>query len=62
MPSDRKPTRWGLRTLAFLGLVLLAIGISTLQGHYTVLTLAFLLIGLVGGMICSVRGIGAILK
>jgi hypothetical protein len=62
MPTDRRPIRWGVRTLAYLGLVLLSIGISTLQGHYTLLTLAGLLIGLVGATICSVRGISTILK
>ncbi|HST84285.1 MAG TPA: hypothetical protein VLL08_21290 [Kineosporiaceae bacterium] len=62
MPTDRRPIRWGVRTLAYLGLVLLSLGISTLQGHYTLLTLAGLLIGLIGAMICSVRGISTILK
>lgn len=51
-----------MRTLAFLGLALLTIGMSTLHGHYTLLTLTCLLIGLVGAMICTVRGIGSTLK
>ena len=57
MATDRRPIRWGVRTLLYLGLALLAIGVSTVQGHYTLLTLAGLLIGLVGAMICSIRGI-----
>jgi peptidoglycan/LPS O-acetylase OafA/YrhL len=57
MPTDRRPPRWGVRTLAFLVLALLCIGISTLQGHYTVLSLTGLLVGLIGAMICSVRGL-----
>jgi len=62
MPTDRRPPRWGVRTLLYLGLALLSIGVSTVQGHYTLLTLAGLLIGLVGGMICTVRGIATTLK
>jgi hypothetical protein len=55
--TDRRPPRWGVRTLWFLALALLCIGASTLQGHYTVLTLTGLLVGFVGAMICSVRGL-----
>jgi peptidoglycan/LPS O-acetylase OafA/YrhL len=62
MSSDRRPPRWGVRTLACLGLALLSIGVSSLQGHYTILTLAGLLLGLIGAMICSLRGIGTLLK
>ena len=62
MPNDRRPPRWGVRTLAYLALALLSIGGSTLQGHYTLLTLAGLLIGLGGAMFCTVRGIGTIMK
>jgi len=62
MPTDRRPARWGVRTLACLGLALLSIGISTVQGYYTLLTLTGLLIGLIGGMVCTVKGIGAFLK
>jgi hypothetical protein len=62
MPTERPPARWGVRTLVYLGLALLSIGVSTLQGHYTVLTFAGLLIGLVGAMICTVRGIGSTLR
>jgi hypothetical protein len=62
MPTDRRPPRWGVRTLAFLALALLSIGLSTLQGHYTLLTLAGLLIGLIGAMFCSLRGIATLMK
>jgi hypothetical protein len=57
MPTDRRPARWGVRTLAYLALALLAIVVSAGQGHYTLLTLAGLLIGLAGGAYCSIRGI-----
>ena len=57
MPTDRRPPRWGVRTLAFLALALLCIGVSSLQGHYTLLTLAGLLVGFIGAMVCSVRGL-----
>ena len=62
MPTDRRPPRWGVRTLAFLALALLSIGISTLQGYYTLLTLVGLLIGLVGALICSLRGVSTLLR
>jgi hypothetical protein len=62
MPTDRRPPRWGVRTLAYLALALLSIGVSALQGHYTLLSLAGLVIGLVGGLICSVRGIATTFK
>ena len=62
MPSDRRPVRWGVRTLLYLTLALLAIVISNLQNHYTLLTLAGLLIGLIGAMICTVRGIAALYR
>jgi hypothetical protein len=57
MRTDRRPPRWGVRTLAFLTLALLCIGISALQGYYTLLTLTGLLIGFVGATVCSVRGL-----
>ncbi len=56
-PTDRRPPRWGVRTLAFLALALLCIGLSTLQGHYTLLTLAGLLIGWVGP--CSAASVAS---
>ena len=62
MPTDRKPIRWGVRTLAYLGLVLLSMAVSALQGHYTMLSLTGVLIGLVGATVCTVRGISTILK
>jgi|tagenome__1003787_1003787.scaffolds.fasta_scaffold16975560_2 hypothetical protein len=62
MPTDRRPPRWGVRTLTFLVLALLSIGVSTLQGHYTLLSLAGLLVGLGGAFFCSIRGIAAILR
>ena len=60
MPTDRPPTRWGVRTLAFLTLALLAIGGSALQGHYTILTLTGLLVGLIGAVVCTVRGLATL--
>jgi len=57
MPTDRRPPRWGLRTLAFLALALLSIGGSALQGHYTLLTLAGLLAGVIGAGVCTARGL-----
>jgi nitrate/nitrite transporter NarK len=57
MPKDRKPRRWGLRTLTLLGVALLSMLTSELQGHYTVLSLTGLAIGLIGALFCSIRGL-----
>lgn len=54
-----KRRRWGVRTLAFLALALLAVLVSGVQGHYTVLTLALLLVGFAGAAVSSVRGLMA---
>ena len=52
-----RPKRWGVRTLIFLAVALVSVLASMVQGAYTVLTLAGLVIGLVGATICSVRGL-----
>jgi peptidoglycan/LPS O-acetylase OafA/YrhL len=54
-PERRRP-RWGLRTLGFLGLAMLAIVTSASLGHHTVGTLGSLLFGLIGAAYCSVKG------
>jgi peptidoglycan/LPS O-acetylase OafA/YrhL len=55
-PEKRRP-RWGLRTLGFLGLALLAIVTSASLGHHTAGTLGSLLFGLIGASYCSVKGL-----
>jgi hypothetical protein len=55
-PEKRRP-RWGLRTLGFLALALLAIVVSASLGHHTVGTLGSLLFGLIGAGYCSVKGL-----
>ena len=55
-PSKRRP-RWGLRTLGFLGLALLAIVTSASLGHHTFGTLGSLIFGLAGAAYCSVKGV-----
>jgi len=55
-PPERRRPRWGLRTLGFLGLTLLAIVTSASLGHHTVGTLGSLLFGLIGAAYCSVKG------
>jgi len=57
----RRP-RWGLRTLGFLGLALLAIVTSASLGHHTVGTLGSLLFGLIGAAYCSVQGVRGALE
>jgi hypothetical protein len=43
--------------MGFLVLAIMAITTSDVQGHYSVGTLAGLLVGVVGAGICSVRGL-----
>jgi hypothetical protein len=57
MPTDSKRPRWGLRTLLFLGLALISMLASELQGTYTLLTLAGLAAGLGGATYSTVRGL-----
>jgi peptidoglycan/LPS O-acetylase OafA/YrhL len=55
-PPKRRP-RWGLRTLGFLGLALVAIVTSASLGHHTLGTFGSLLFGLIGAAYCSVKGL-----
>jgi peptidoglycan/LPS O-acetylase OafA/YrhL len=55
-PEKRQP-RWGLRTMGFLGLALLAIVTSASLGHHTVGTIGSLLFGLIGAAYCSAKGV-----
>ena len=59
-PAKPRAPKWGVRTLLFLILAVICILVSNLQGHYTVLTLAGLVVGLVGAGICSVRGLATL--
>ena len=58
-PPRKRPPRWGLRTLGFLGLVLLAIITSASLGGHTFGTFGSLLFGLIGAGYCSVKGLRA---
>lgn len=49
--------RWGLGTLAFLGLAFGMVVLSSNTGHYTGRTLLGLLVGLAGAAYCTVRGL-----
>ena len=60
VPAERKP-RWGIYTLAFLGLAFLMVVISGIQKHYTLLTLLGLLVGLGGAAVCTYKGMFAIM-
>jgi peptidoglycan/LPS O-acetylase OafA/YrhL len=55
-PPRRRP-RWGLRTLGFLGLALLAIVTSASLGGHTFGTFGSLIFGLAGAAYCSVKGV-----
>jgi hypothetical protein len=48
--------RWGIFTLLFLGLAFAMVVVSSTAGHYTILTLAGLVVGLVGAGWCTVKG------
>jgi cell division protein FtsX len=59
-----KPKRWGLRTLAYLGIATVSIIASNLMhlngnDDYVLLPFIGLVVGLVGATVCSVRGIRA---
>ena len=60
--SQKRPPRWGLRTLGFLGLALVAIITSASLGGHTFGTLGSLIFGLVGAGYCSVKGFRASLQ
>jgi hypothetical protein len=48
-----------LRALGFVGLAMLALVTSSLQGFHTLGTFSCTIIGLVGGAYCSVRGVAS---
>jgi hypothetical protein len=57
-----KPKRWGIRTLAFLGLAAASIIVSNLlhakgNDDFALLTFIGTVVGLVGAAVCSVRGL-----
>ncbi len=56
LPEKRQP-RWGLRTLGFLGLALLAMVTAVSLGGYTFGTFGSLLFGLIGAGYCSIKGL-----
>ena len=61
-PPQKRPPRWGLRTLGFLGLALLAIITSASLGGHTFGTAGSLAFGLIGAGYCSVKGFRAALQ
>jgi hypothetical protein len=57
-----KPKRWGLRTLAFLGLAAASIILSNYlrmvgNDNFALLTFIGTVVGLVGATVCSIRGL-----
>lgn len=57
-----RPPRWGLRTMGFLVLAVVAAIMSMVTGGYTVGQVGSLILGLGGAAYCSVRGIYAALE
>ena len=60
-PRQRRP-RWGVRTLGFLGLALIAIITANSLGGNTIGTFGSLLFGLIGAAYCSLRGLNEALE
>lgn len=56
-PPEPRKHRWGIYALGFLILAFAMVVVSTTQGHYTVLTLVGLVVGLAGAGWCSVKGL-----
>jgi uncharacterized membrane protein YhiD involved in acid resistance len=59
-----RPKRWGLRTLAYLGLATVSILASNLmyatgRTDFVLLPFIGLVVGLIGATVCSVRGLRA---
>lgn len=57
----KNPPRWGLRTLGFLLLALIALGTYGARGYHTISSAACTVIGLAGAAYCSYRAIRALL-
>jgi nitrate/nitrite transporter NarK len=56
-PPQPRRHRWGVYTLGFLILAFAMVVVSSTQGHYTVLTLLGLLVGLAGAAWCTIKGL-----
>ena len=58
-PRKKKPPRWGLRTLGFLVLGMIALMTANAQGYSSIGTVGCTVIGLLGAGYCSYRGLRA---
>jgi peptidoglycan/LPS O-acetylase OafA/YrhL len=56
LPPRRRP-RWGLRTLGFLTLGMIAMITASATGGYTVGSLGSLIFGVLGAGYCSIKGV-----
>jgi len=56
-PAKRQP-RWGWRLLGFLTLAALALITSMAQGYHTIGTLTCTIVGLLGAVWSTIRGMG----
>jgi len=61
-PDGQRRPRWGLRTLGFLILAMVALIMSTVTEGYTYGQLGSLILGLGGAAYCSMRGIYAAME
>ena len=55
--KKKRPPRWGLRTLGFLALAIVAVITASELGHWTPGTLGCTVIGIGGAIYCSIKGI-----
>jgi len=57
-PEERAPKRrrWGLWTLGFIILAVVALVTAQLQGYHSLGTFGCLILGIAGAVYCSIRG------
>ncbi len=57
--EEKRPPRWGLRTLGFLLLAIIALGTSGARGYHTLPSAVCTFVGLGGAVYSTVRGVRA---
>ena len=57
-----RPPRWGVRTIGWLSLAIVATLAQQIQGHFSFITLGGLLMGLGGAAYCSIEGARGMLR
>ncbi len=57
-----RPPRWGVRTVGWLSLAIVATLVQQIQGHFTIITLTGLLLGFGGASYCTVQGVRDVVR